>query len=319
MSLRGEEWDQLRKKSQTHILKPGLVIRYLNLLLGVAKEMAEKISEIIDANNEIPDFSDELYKWTLESVCLVGLDTRLGCLERNLPEDSDGMKMINAVLNQFECMIKLEVFSGHIQFWKFLPSPTWRKFVKNSDIYSEIAFKYINKAMSNLESIEANEDKPFTLLQAMLIEKKLDIRDIMVVIADFLMAGIETTAHSAGFLLYHLARNPDKQEILYQEIVKLLPIPYTELFTHERYFEEPFQFIPERWLNKKKMHPYAFMPFGFGVRSCIGRRLAEMEITLLVAEIIRKFKVEYHYEDIGIRTLLAYVPDRPLRLTFIER
>ncbi|CAL1276899.1 unnamed protein product [Larinioides sclopetarius] len=376
MALQGEEWDSLRKKSQGHILKPGHVIRYIGLLREVVEEMVERMFEIRDGNNEIPDFKHELYKWTLESVCLVGLDTRLGCLERNLPEDSDGMKMINAVRNQFDCMIKLEAFSGRIQFWKVFPSPTWRKFVKYSDIYSEIAFKYINKAVSNLEFSEESSGRPLTLLQAMLKEKKLVVRDIMVVIADFLMAGIETTAHSAGFLLYHLARNPDKQELLYKEIMKLLPtkdhkitekiytelrylnacfkeglrlnpvvggtartlasdcvlsgyqvpagtlatVPYQELFSHERYFEEPFKFIPERWLNKeKKTHPYAFMPFGFGVRSCIGRRLAEMEITLLVAEIIRKFKVEYHYEDIGVKTLLANAPDRPLRFTFIER
>lgn len=31
------------------------------------------------------------------------------------------------------------------------------------------------------------------------------------------------TSHSVGFFLYHLARNPDKQELLYQEIMKLLP------------------------------------------------------------------------------------------------
>ena len=35
---------------------------------------------------------------------------------------------------------------------------------------------------------------------------------------DALQAGIDTTGSTAAFLLYHLAANPDKQELLYQEI-----------------------------------------------------------------------------------------------------
>ena len=35
-------------------------------------------------------------------------------------------------------------------------------------------------------------------------------------------AGIDTTAHTATFLLYHLATNPDKQEILYKEICDVI-------------------------------------------------------------------------------------------------
>ncbi|GIX67406.1 cytochrome P450 CYP12A2 [Caerostris extrusa] len=273
-------------------------------------------------------------------------------------------------------MIKLEAFSGRIQFWKYFSTPTWRKFVKYSDDYSEIAFKYINEALNKLKSYKETEDKPLTLIQAMMVDQKLDVKDIMVIVADFLQAGIETTAHSAGFLLYHLAKNPDKQERLYKEITELLPtkdqkvtkdiynklkyfnacfkeslrlnpvvggtartlakdvvlsgylvpagtlatVPYTELFTHERYFKNPFKFEPERWLDKeKKSHPFACVPFGFGARSCIGKRLAELEITLLVVELIKNFKVEYHFEDIGMKTLLANVPDKPLRLNFIER
>ncbi|GFS75747.1 probable cytochrome P450 12a5, mitochondrial [Trichonephila clavipes] len=100
----------------------------------------------------------------------------------------------------------------------------------------------------------------------------------------------------------------------------LATIPYHELFIHEKYYEEPLKFIPERWIDKNKdFNPFAFVPFGFGPRSCIGKRLAELEISLFVTELIRNFKIEYHYEDIGVKTLLANVPDKPLRFSFVER
>lgn len=57
-------------------------------------------------------------------------------------------------------------------------------------------------------------------------------------------------------------------------------------------FPNSHQFIPERWLKEgndtgcpssKTAHPFAFMPFGFGPRMCIGRRFAELEIYSLIA------------------------------------
>lgn len=57
------------------------------------------------------------------------------------------------------------------------------------------------------------------------------------------------------------------------------------------HFKEPDTFSPERWLRdptgknspQKDMNPFAYLPFGFGVRACVGRRFAEMEIQVLIA------------------------------------
>ncbi|CAL1287367.1 unnamed protein product [Larinioides sclopetarius] len=377
VSTHGEEWRQLRFKTQEYILKPSAALVYLEPFREVSEEFVRKLYVIRDSNDEVPNFLIELYKWNLESMCLVGLDTKLGCLETNLDENSDGMKMINAVLNKFDCIIKLEAFSRNVQLWKYFSTPTWKKFVKNSDIFSEIAFKHINNALVKLESYEEDQGKPLSFIQVLIKNKRLDVRDIMVVLADFLMAGVEATAHSIGFLLYHLAKNPEKQELLYKEIISFLPtkdakltnsncyelkylmacfkeslrlnppvggsartldrdvvlsgyhvpagtlltVPYQELFTQEKYCKEPLKFIPERWLkgSEDRPHPWAYLPFGFGCRSCMGKRLAELQVLLLIAEIIRSFRVEYHLDDIGTKTMLVNSPDKPFRFNFIER
>ncbi|XP_067673940.1 probable cytochrome P450 49a1 [Haliotis asinina] len=73
------------------------------------------------------------------------------------------------------------------------------------------------------------------------------------------------------------------------------------LLLNSEYFEYPSQFLPERWLRddstlkRKKEYPaFAFLPFGFGLRNCLGRRFAEQELWLGVTKIIQHFTVEEH-------------------------
>lgn len=47
--------------------------------------------------------------------------------------------------------------------------------------------------MADLEHKGGNSDK-LTLIQALMVNKELDVQDIMVMVADLLMAGIETVS-----------------------------------------------------------------------------------------------------------------------------
>ena len=40
----------------------------------------------------------------------------------------------------------------------------------------------------------------------------------------------------------------------------------------ERIFSDPESFIPDRWLRAEvaSWHPFSAIPFGYGVRSCVG-------------------------------------------------
>uniref|UniRef100_A0A8C9WTU2 Cytochrome P450, family 27, subfamily B, polypeptide 1 n=1 Tax=Sander lucioperca TaxID=283035 RepID=A0A8C9WTU2_SANLU len=87
-------------------------------------------------------------------------------------------------------------------------------------------------------------------------------------------------------------------------------------------FANPDEFQPHRWLNKDQTHhPYASVPFGVGKRSCIGRRIAELELYLALSRILIEFDVKPDPEGISVkpmtRTLL--VPENVISLQFIER
>ncbi|XP_032684777.1 probable cytochrome P450 12a5, mitochondrial isoform X2 [Odontomachus brunneus] len=92
----------------------------------------------------------------------------------------------------------------------------------------------------------------------------------------------------------------------------------------EQLFEDPEKYRPERWLNQDEhahnfYQEYSCLPFGYGARSCLGRNMAETQMTLLIAKLVREFAIEYDYADIQSRFLMVNVPNRPLRFRFVDR
>ncbi|XP_061923368.1 sterol 26-hydroxylase, mitochondrial-like [Entelurus aequoreus] len=93
----------------------------------------------------------------------------------------------------------------------------------------------------------------------------------------------------------------------------------------ESVFPDPHAFLPERWLRggeeKAKPHPFGSVPFGFGVRACLGRRVAELEMYLLLVTLIKEFEVRPDPAGTVVtpitRTLLC--PATPINLLFVDR
>lgn len=86
-------------------------------------------------------------------------------------------------------------------------------------------------------------------------------------------------------------------------------------------------FIPERWLKNaehvecpyaKTANPFTYLPFGFGSRMCVGRRLAELEMEVLITRMIRNYQIEWHHPDMKIKSIMVNVPDGDLKFRMIE-
>ena len=74
--------------------------------------------------------------------------------------------------------------------------------------------------------------------------------------------------------------------------------------THRRedLYPQAEEFKPERFLQRQ-FSPYEFMPFGGGVRRCIGEALASYELKLVMAKVLRKYRLE----------LISNKPIKPVR------
>lgn len=94
--------------------------------------------------------------------------------------------------------------------------------------------------------------------------------------------------------------------------------------TSEKYFKRPKEFIPERFLKStpcpelKSQHPFAYLPFGFGSRMCIGRRLAELEMQVLTIRLIRNFEVQWTHPELKMKNEMVNSFHGPLKFTFID-
>ncbi|CAK9823091.1 Cytochrome P450 315a1, mitochondrial [Anthophora retusa] len=91
-------------------------------------------------------------------------------------------------------------------------------------------------------------------------------------------------------------------------------------------FSQPNEFLPERWIRTEKgtyqgvIHPHASLPFALGARSCIGRKLAEIQISLAVAELVKSFKIECINKDqVKLILHMISVPSESMQLKLTER
>ena len=60
------------------------------------------------------------------------------------------------------------------------------------------------------------------------------------------------------------------------------------LHRNPKYWKDPLEFRPERWLDmdKTKHHPFSFIPFSAGGRKCAGQQFAQLEAQLIVSSLI---------------------------------
>ncbi|XP_057319460.1 cytochrome P450 CYP12A2-like isoform X2 [Microplitis mediator] len=92
------------------------------------------------------------------------------------------------------------------------------------------------------------------------------------------------------------------------------------------HFSRPEEFLPERWLRNndtdikasKDAHPFAYMPFGFGPRTCIGRRFAELEMETLTLKMLQNFKMEWPNDPLKIKSRFINTMGSPLQLKLID-
>lgn len=88
-----------------------------------------------------------------------------------------------------------------------------------------------------------------------------------------------------------------------------------------KYWDEPEEFRPERFMGDaaRKRKPYTYLPFGGGKRSCIGGAMSQVENTLALSILLRRFRPEYvGNEPPGINGTVTLTPKGGLHFKIRE-
>ncbi|XP_061169293.1 probable cytochrome P450 49a1 [Saccostrea echinata] len=214
-TLNGEEWAKLRKPSQELILRPVAVSAYVGTLSKVAEDFVEKYKH----GGKIDDLRPALVNYATESVGMLCFNRRLGCLEDKPVID------INLLEDLFDA-IDRDLKGMGFKPYRFFTTPLYRKFKRGADHIHGVCETEIKGALEKLENakkegkLEEYLQEP-NLMYALLSHPKMTPKSVDRTIMDLFIAGVESTSNTLSFLLFELAKNPDKQENLRNEIISV--------------------------------------------------------------------------------------------------
>ncbi|OSD02196.1 PAH-inducible cytochrome P450 monooxygenase PC-PAH 1 [Trametes coccinea BRFM310] len=211
----------------------GQLRSFLPLFRGSAQKLGQKWKEMLQAS---PDASQRinvlswLARCTLDVIGEVGFDVQCGALDDALNP------VMHAYKNMFADAIpfpsRLTLIFRH--FWRYIPMPIL-KFVKYVPSKEHIRFRrtlnVINDFARELiaqktEAVLAGKNENKKDIMSILVKAnasenpkaRLSDEEMISQMATFLLAGHETTANSMTWMLYELARHPDYQAKLRDEV-----------------------------------------------------------------------------------------------------
>ncbi|XP_060833715.1 ecdysone 20-monooxygenase-like isoform X2 [Rhopalosiphum padi] len=223
----GEVWAMLRNKLTPELTSPRTIRRFLPEVNQLADDFINLISQARDTNNEVKIFESYCNRMGLESTCTLILGRRFGFLDGDVSETAT--RLADSVTSQFRA--SQEAFYG-LPLWKLIPTKAYKEFVASEDALYDIVSEIVDSALIDEEQSCTDVRSVFvSILQA----SELDNRDKKAAIIDYIAAGIKTLGNTLVFLLYLVAKHPDVQEKIYNEISLLAPAgtPITAEYLHK--------------------------------------------------------------------------------------
>lgn len=99
----------------------------------------------------------------------------------------------------------------------------------------------------------------------------------------------------------------------------LIGVSFYELHRNPKYWKNPDEFIPERFLgDRKKESMQYFYPFGAGPRMCIGTGFAIYEMCLTIAQVVKKYTIKSNNDVIQFNPLITLKPVN-VEVSFFKR
>ncbi|XP_043999470.1 cytochrome P450 27C1 [Gambusia affinis] len=381
ISAEGEKWLDMRSVLRQLIMRPRDVAVFSDDVNKVVDDLIKRVYSLRAQQSDeltVLNVNDLFFKYAMEGVAAILYECRLGCLENNVPKETqDYIAALHLMFRSF----KTTMYAGAIPKWlrPIIPKP-WEEFCLSWDGLFRFSMIHVDKRFNEIKAqVERGEKVKGGLLTHMLTTMELSVEEIYANVTEMLLAGVDTTSFTLSWACYLLAQHPHIQEQIYTEVTQTLgpgTVPTAEdvpslplirglvketlrLFPvlpgngritqddlvvggyfipkgtqlalchystslNEENFPSPSEFQPDRWVRKDtsdRVDNFGSIPFGYGIRSCIGRRIAELEMHLALTRLIQKFYIGMSplTTDVKAKTHGLLCPAAPINLQFIER
>ncbi|KAM9448019.1 sterol 26-hydroxylase, mitochondrial-like isoform 1-T1 [Salvelinus alpinus] len=373
----GEKWYKLRTVLNKRMMHPKDSVQYGDVVNEVVSDLIKRIyhlRRISPSGDLVTNLSNELYRFSLEGISSILFETRIGCLEEEIPVETQDF--IDSIAQMFSYSMPVAMLPK----WSRNILPIYRRYIAGWEGIFKFSGKLIDMKMEAIQKrVDTDQEVEGEYLTYLLSNTKMTNKEVYGSVAELLLAGVDTTSNTMMWAMHLLSRDPNAQDTLYQEVSHCIPgdkipsaqdvnrMPYLKAvikealrmypvvpmnarimvendiiigghffakktsFTmchyaisqDEKTFPEPSKFKPERWLRDGRVRPNPFgsIPFGFGVRGCVGRRIAELEMYLALSRIIKLFEIRPDPSIGEVKALnrTVLVADRQVNLHFMER
>ncbi|RMC18684.1 hypothetical protein DUI87_04580 [Hirundo rustica rustica] len=395
ISAEGEQWLKMRSVLRQKILKPKDVAVYSEGVNEVIADLIKRIHTLRSQEEDgetVTNVNNLFFKYSMEGVATILYECRLGCLENNIPQQTvEYIEALELMFSMFKTTMYAEYLSCVFDLLaaaSILQQPLCAELqhaLQSSPLLAESSgdkpgqIHVDNKLKAIQSQLDQGEGVHGGLLTHLLVSKELTLEEIYANMTEMLLAGVDTTSFTLSWAIYLLAKHPEVQQRVYEEIanklgkdqvpvahdvpklpliravlketLRLYPVlPGNGRVTQKdliiggylipkgtqlalchyatSYSEENFsvanEFRPERWLRKDnldRVDNFGSIPFGYGIRSCIGKRIAELEIHLALIQLIQNFeiKVSPKTEPVLAKTHGLLTPGNSINVRFSDR
>uniref|UniRef100_A0A8D0EJ72 Cytochrome P450 family 27 subfamily A member 1 n=1 Tax=Strix occidentalis caurina TaxID=311401 RepID=A0A8D0EJ72_STROC len=357
--LEGERWYRLRQVLNKRLLKPSEAVLYADAIGEVVSDLMVRLRDERSRSPSGVLVGDVANLLSPTGISYILFETRIGCLKQQVPAETQRfIDSINLMFKNSIFATVLPRWSRKVlPFWdRYLDS--WdtifafgktlidRKMVelegqveRGKEVSGYLSYLLASGRLSLdevygsvAELLLAGVDTTSNTLSWALYHLSRDL-------------GIQETLYQELKAVVPANRFPGAEDIpkmpMLRAVIKetlryslALPLPqgpghqptlfvlaHYAMSHDETYFPEPERFLPQRWLrgHGSPHHPFSSIPFGYGVRACVGRRIAELEMHL--ALIIQAFEVRPDPRGVEVTSVsrIVLVADKPINLEFIAR
>ncbi|RZF40304.1 hypothetical protein LSTR_LSTR006913 [Laodelphax striatellus] len=331
--------------------------RYHDSLEKISDLLVQRITFTRDMHNEVPqDFIKELNKWSLECMMQVLFATEIGSLRSTSylgHQETD--RVLKSLTDATDALRNCE--SG-IQLWRVYETSSFTKLAESIKNLERFLCKHIpllrhdTKLEQRLEMLQSNlesKQNASSLISGLILSGYVDVDKLLKICMETMLIAVNTTSTSLGFVLYHLARNQEKQKVLHKELISVLPdkisklnsevlqeLPYLNACVQETLrLKHPIPYSIMRLQRSIVLHKY-YIPAGITTspelyqdtisplleaqfEPFLGRDWLQKQLLVGTAKIIRNFNVRYRYGEISKEGEFLSKPTKPFQFEFLEQ